>query len=86
VRQPSPSDLTDEQWAFIQPLLPPAKSGGRPRTVNLREILNTPFCQARTGCQWDFLPHDLGPKGTADDYSYFSLWPTRGRSLGPLPS
>jgi putative transposase len=66
------SDLTDEQWAIIKPLLPPAKSGGRPRTVDLREVVNTLFYQARTGVQWDYLPHDLAPKSTAWDY--FVAW------------
>src|SRR5277367_4560180 len=59
------SDLTDAQWQLIQPLLPAAKHGGRPRTVDLREVVNTLFYQARTGCQWDYLPHDLVPKVTA---------------------
>jgi putative transposase len=72
VRKRYPSDLTDEQWALIEPLLPPAKHGGRPRTVDLREVVNTLLYQARTGCQWDYLPHDLAPKGTA--YDYFARW------------
>jgi putative transposase len=44
-----PTDLTDEQWALLAPLLPPAKEGGRPRSVDLREVLNTLLYQARTG-------------------------------------
>jgi putative transposase len=68
--------LTDAQWQLIQPLLPPAKPGGRPRTVDLREVVNTLFYQARTGCQWDYLPHDLAPKGTAWDY--FVAWQQDG--------
>jgi putative transposase len=72
MRKPYRSDLTDAQWELIRPLLPPAKSGGRPRTVDLREVVNTLFYQARTGCQWDYLPHDLVPKGTAWDY--FTAW------------
>jgi len=70
------SDLTDAQWALIAPLLPPAKPGGRPRTVDLREVVNTLFYQARTGCQWDYLPHDLLPKSTAWDY--FVAWQQDG--------
>jgi putative transposase len=66
------SDLTDAQWQLIQPLLPPAKPGGRPRTVDLREVVNTLCYQARTGVQWDYLPHDLAPKSTAWDY--FVAW------------
>jgi putative transposase len=72
MRKAYPSDQTDAQWALLEPVLPPAKPGGRPREVNLREIVNTLFYQARTGCQWDFLPHDLSPKGTA--YDYFQRW------------
>ena len=72
MRKAYPSDLTDEQWALLQPLIPPAKSGGAPRTVDLREVLNTLFYQNRTGCQWDMLPHDLLPKSTVFDY--FTRW------------
>jgi putative transposase len=72
MRKPYRSDLTDAQWQLIQHLLPPAKPGGRPRTVDLREVVNTLFYQARTGCQWDYLPHDLAPKGTVWDY--FVAW------------
>jgi putative transposase len=72
MRKAYPSDLTDAQWAAIEPVLPPAKPGGRPREVDLREVVNTLFYQSRTGCQWDYLPHDLIPKGTA--YDYFKRW------------
>jgi putative transposase len=76
MRKRYPSDLTDEQWALLQPLLPPAKRGGRPRRVEMREVLNTLFYQARTSCQWDFLPHDLLPKSTVRDY--FDAWQADG--------
>jgi putative transposase len=66
------TDLTDEQWAVVEPLLPPATPGGRPRGVDLREVVNTLMYQARTGVQWDYLPHDLTPKSTAWDY--FARW------------
>jgi putative transposase len=72
MRKPYSTDLTDDQWHIIQPLIPAAKSGGRPRTVDMREVLNTLFYQNRTGCQWDLLPHDLLPKSTV--YDYFSQW------------
>lgn len=71
-RKPYPSDLTDEQWRILEPLIPPAKSGGRPRDVNMREIVNTMLYINRTGCQWDMLPHDLPAKSTV--YSYFAQW------------
>jgi putative transposase len=76
MRKRYPSDLTDEQWQVIEPLIPPAKRGGRPRTVDMREVVNTLFYQARTGCQWDFLPHDLLPKGTV--WNYFIAWQQDG--------
>src|SRR2546421_4386846 len=72
MRKPYSTDLTDEQWHIMQPLIPAAKPGGRPRTVDMREILNTLFYQNRTGCQWDLLPHDLLPKSTV--YDYFAQW------------
>jgi putative transposase len=71
-RNSYPTDLTDAQWRIVAPLLPPAKHGGRPRTVNLREVVNTILYLNRTSCQWDMLPHDLQPKSTA--YEYFSQW------------
>ena len=75
VRKKYPSDLTDEQWAIVAPLIPPAKQsprGGRPRKVPMREVLNTLLYLNRSGCQWDMLPHDLLPKSTASDY--FVQW------------
>lgn len=71
-RKPYLTDLTDAQWAILEPLIPPAKSGGRPREVNMREVFDTIFYQNRTGCQWDMLPHDLLPKSTV--YDYFATW------------
>jgi len=72
MRKPYRTDLTDAQWKLIKPLIPPARPGGRPREVNMREVLNTLFYQDRTGCQWDLLPHDLLPKSTV--YDYFAQW------------
>ena len=74
-RKKYPSDLTDEQWAIVEPMIPPAKQhprGGRPREVDMREVLNTIFYLNRSGCQWDMLPHDLLPKSTV--YDYFAQW------------
>jgi putative transposase len=56
----------------VEPLLPPAKGGGRPREVDLREVINTLLYLNRTGCQWEMLPHDLLPKSTV--YDYFAQW------------
>ena len=67
-----PSDLTDAEWALVAPLIPPAKRGGRKRTVDVREVLNAIFYVLATGCQWKALPKDLPPKSTA--HSYFMLW------------
>src|SRR5262245_14149273 len=70
------SDLNDAQWTNIDKLMPPDKPGGRPREVDLREVVNTVFYQSRTGVQWDYLPHDLVPKSTAFDY--FTAWTADG--------
>src|SRR3954468_3342326 len=71
-----PTDLTDEQWAWIEPLLPAAKRGGRPRTVDLRLVLDTVFYLTRAGCQWSMLPSDLAARSTAHDY--FAAWQADG--------
>ncbi len=55
------SDLTDSQWQLIEALIPAAKTGGHPRSVNLREVVNGIFYVLRTGCSWEMLPHDLPP-------------------------
>src|SRR6266853_4082542 len=67
-----PSDLTDGEWSLIAPMIPPARRGGRPRDVNVREVLNAIFYVLSTGCQWKALPKDLPPKSTA--HYYFMLW------------
>jgi putative transposase len=72
MRKPYKTDLTDAQWTIVKPLIPPAKPGGRPRATDMREVLNTLLYQARTGCQWELLPHDLLPKSTVWDY--FQQW------------
>jgi putative transposase len=71
MRKPYPSDLSDEQWAILEPLIP-VSALGRPRDVAMREVLNAIFYQARSGCQWDMLPHDLPAKSTVFDY--FRQW------------
>lgn len=67
-----PSDLTDAEWALIEAQIPPARRGGRPRDVNVREVLNGIFYVLSTGCQWKALPKDLPPKSTV--HYYFMLW------------
>ena len=63
-----PSDLTDAEWALVEPMIPPARRGGRRRTVDVREVLNAIFYVLSTGCQWKALPKDLPPKSTVYDY------------------
>ncbi len=63
-----PSDLTDREWALIGPLIPPAKPGGRRRTVVVREVVNGVMYVLSTSCQWRYLPKDLPPKSTVHDY------------------
>lgn len=61
---PYPTELSDQEWAILAPLLPPAKPGGRPRSVKLRAILNGSFPVLRSGGQWRLLPRDYGPWST----------------------
>lgn len=67
-----PSDLTDAQWALIEPYIPPEPGGGRPRKTELRDVLDAIFYLLRTGCQWRYLPADLPPKSTV--WRYFDQW------------
>ena len=67
-----PSDLTDDEWALIEPLIPPAKRGGNKRTVDVREIINGLMYILSTGCQWAALPKDLPPRSTVN--RYFVRW------------
>jgi putative transposase len=71
-----PSDLTDAQFARLGPLLPKAKPGGRPRKVNLHDVVDAILYVNRTGCQWRQLPVDFGPWSTA--YDYFRQWRAAG--------
>ncbi len=75
MRKPYPSDLTDVQWAIIEPLIPVATTG-RPRTNDMREVLNAIFYLDRSGCQWDMLPHDLPAKSTVSNH--FARWKEDG--------
>ena len=75
-RHPYPSDLTDEQWAVLQPLIPPARPGGRPRKTDLRQVVNALFYLNREGCTWRALPRDFPPWKTV--YNYFELWKLDG--------
>jgi len=70
------TDVTDDQWAVIEPSIPPAKHGGAPRTVDMRLVYNTILYINRTGCQWAMVPKDLAKRSTAFDY--FSLWKKNG--------
>jgi transposase len=67
-----PSDLTDEEWAFIAPVIPPAKRGGGKRRVSIREVVNGLMYVLSTGCQWRAIPKDLPPRSTVN--GYFTLW------------
>ena len=63
-----PSDLTDDEWSQVAPLIPPAKRGGRRREVIVREVLNGIMYVLSTGCQWRYVPGDLPPRSTLHDY------------------
>ena len=71
-RKPYPSHLTSEQWVPLKMTIPEPKPGGRPRAVEMREIINAMLYINRSGYQWDMLPHDLPPKSTVDEY--FAAW------------
>jgi putative transposase len=71
MRKAYPSDLTDDQWALIEPHIP-AFDLGRPRVVDMREVLNAILYLNRSGCQWDMLPNDLPARSTV--YDYFARW------------
>jgi len=75
-RKPYPSDLTDDQWEELAPLIPLAKPGGRPRTVDMREVINGALYVLRSGCTWRMIPHDLPPWGTV--WGYFRRWRKKG--------
>ena len=76
-----PSDLTDDEWKLVEPLIPPGKRGGDKRTVNLREVVNGLMYILSTGCQWRAIPKDLPPRSTV--YDYFDLWSWDG-TLGRI--
>ena len=75
-RKPSLADLTDDHWPILQPLIPLAKPGGRPRQVDMRAVINTILYLNRTGGQWDRLPHALLPKSTV--YEDWAQWRNDG--------
>ena len=72
MRKPYPTDLSDAEWKYIEPHMPAPKGHGRPRTHDLREILNAVFYLLKSGCQWRLLPHDFPRWPTV--YHYFRKW------------
>lgn len=70
------TNLSDRQWLLIAPLIPPAKPGGRPRTTDMREVVNACLYIVKTGCQWSMLPSDFPPKSTVN--GYFADWQRDG--------
>ncbi|WP_157072193.1 IS5 family transposase [Picosynechococcus sp. PCC 73109] len=71
-----PSDLTDAEWALLEPLIPAPKSGGHPRTTDMRQVCNGIFYLLKTGCQWAYLPKDFPPSSTV--YYYYRKWQRQG--------
>ena len=74
-----PSDLTEQEWAILEPLIPPARPGGRPRSTDMRAVVNAILYLDRTGGQWRALPHDFPPWSTV--WSYFRTWRNDGTWL-----
>jgi putative transposase len=75
-RRAYPTDLTDDEWRVLEPLIPPAKSGGRPRSVDIREIVNAIRYLLRSGGAWRLLPHEFPPWPTV--YAYVRRWEADG--------
>ena len=75
-RKPYRTDLTDKQWDELAPLIPPAKPGGRPRGVDMREVIDGIRYVLQTGCGWEHLPHDLPPYQTC--WWYFNRFSNDG--------
>ena len=75
-RKRYPTDLTDAQWALVEPWIPPARPGGRPRKADMREVVNALLYLNREGCRWRALPHDFPPWKTV--YNYFDAWKRDG--------
>src|SRR5713101_7510160 len=75
-RKPYPSDVTDEQWALLERLIPPARPGGRPRKVDARQVVNAIFYLTRSGCAWRMLPREFPAWKTV--YNYFQAWKVDG--------
>jgi transposase len=71
-----PSDLTDEEWVILEPLIPPGKPGGRPRLADMRAVLNGIFYVLRAGCAWRMIPREYPPKSTV--YAYFAQFRDEG--------
>src|SRR5262245_47913941 len=69
--QSYPSDVTDEQWRLVEPLIP-VYPGGRPRKTDVRDVVDAIFYLLRTGCQWRYMPKDFPPKSTV--WEYFNRW------------
>ncbi|WAX81657.1 transposase [Streptomyces sp. KMM 9044] len=81
MHKPYPSDLTDEQWKLAEPVIAAGKAqhpsvSGHQGKYAMREIANAILYQNRTGCQWDFPPHDMPPPGAVK--YYFHLWRDEG--------
>lgn len=71
-----PSEVTEEEWAVIAPLIPAARRGGRKRSVNIREVFNGVLYLLSTGCQWRAIPKDLPPRSTL--FHYLARWEADG--------
>ena len=65
-----PSDCSDEEWAIIEPFLPPVRHGGRPRTTDMRSLMDAILYMAQGGIQWRMLPKDFPPLSTVQRYFY----------------
>lgn len=87
-RKPYPSDLSDLDWQTVEPGIPPAKPGGRPRSVDMREVINGILYVLRSGCAWELMPHDLPCHKTCwyyfDRFSHDGTWQRIAETLLPM--
>jgi putative transposase len=75
-RRDYPSDISDKEWKVLESLIPPEKAGGRPRTTDMREVINAIWYVLCSGCQWRMLPHEFPPWSTV--WNYFRIWRKTG--------
>src|SRR6266853_1850607 len=81
-----PSDLTDDEWAYVAPLIPPPKPGGGKRRTDMRAVMNGVMYILSTGCQWRYLPKDFPPYSTVHTSFFGWQWDGGGIGINTCPN